>query len=59
MGAGFGLTCPPAWTRPVLDCAGRLGCDALLAGQTEPGPRRVILEPAGVTYDAETLRLSG
>ena len=59
MGAGYAICCPPASTARVLDCAGQLGYSALLAGQTEQGPKRVILEPIEVTYDAGTLRLSG
>jgi phosphoribosylformylglycinamidine cyclo-ligase len=59
MGAGFGICCPPASTEAVLDCAGQLGYSALLAGRVEQGPKRVVLEPIGVTYDADTLRLSG
>jgi phosphoribosylformylglycinamidine cyclo-ligase len=59
MGCGFTLYCSPSSTAGVVELAGELGFDALVAGAVEEGPRQVILEPVGVRYGAEELDLGG
>jgi phosphoribosylformylglycinamidine cyclo-ligase len=58
MGAGYALYCRPGDSSTILETATSLGYDAVLGGAVEPGPRRVILEPVGVTYEGEELRLA-
>jgi phosphoribosylformylglycinamidine cyclo-ligase len=58
MGAGYAVYCAPGEAPAVLGAAERLGLSALLAGRVERGPRQVILEPLGVTYDGSQLELS-
>jgi len=58
MGCGFAVYCRPGSGEAVAAAAREGGHDALLAGTARAGPRRVVLEPLGVTYDSETLELS-
>jgi phosphoribosylformylglycinamidine cyclo-ligase len=58
MGAGYAIYCRPADTRSVLELAASLGHDAFAAGVVQNGPRSVVLEPVGVTYRSEDLRLA-
>jgi len=58
MGCGYAVYCPPGAGQEVVDIAGRLKLGAHVAGVVEDGPRRVILEPNGVTYDADALDLT-
>jgi phosphoribosylformylglycinamidine cyclo-ligase len=58
MGVGFAVYCRPGGAQHVVDIAHRLGLDALLAGAVEEGPRRVVLEPVGVTFAGEQLALA-
>ena len=44
--------------REVVRLAAELGLSAHIAGTVGEGPRRVILEPIGVTYDSEALDLA-
>ena len=57
MGAGFALYCRAGDGEAICDIARRLGMDALVAGTVEDGPRRVVLEPIDVTFDAADLSL--
>ena len=57
MGAGFALYCRPGEGDAVVAAATEAGHTAWVAGQVEAGPRRVILEPAGVTFASAELRL--
>ncbi len=57
MGAGFAVYCRPGSGALVVELAGRLGYQALLAGRAEQGPREVVLEPVGVRYASERLEL--
>lgn len=57
MGAGFALFVPPDAVDAALGAARAAGHVALLAGEVVPGPRRVLLEPVGVVYDAADLAL--
>jgi phosphoribosylformylglycinamidine cyclo-ligase len=58
MGAGFAVYCRPGGSTRVVDVAYELGLDALLAGAVEEGPRRVILEPVGVSFADDQLALA-
>ena len=58
MGCGFALYLPPGASEEVLATASRLGLSALLAGRVEEGPRQVVLEPVGVSFEGEELELS-
>jgi phosphoribosylformylglycinamidine cyclo-ligase len=58
MGSGYALYCAAGSGAMIVRLASELGLDALLAGRVEEGPRRVILEPVGVTYADEELALT-
>jgi phosphoribosylformylglycinamidine cyclo-ligase len=57
MGAGFAVYCRPGQGEAVVAAAGSLGHAAWLAGRVEAGERRVVLEPVGVTFGSDELRL--
>jgi phosphoribosylformylglycinamidine cyclo-ligase len=57
MGAGFAIYCRPGHGSAVVETATALGHSAIVAGTVEAGPRRVILEPAGLTFGGDELRL--
>ena len=57
MGTGLALYCAAGQGRDAVGVATEMGLAAVLAGQVEEGPRRVILEPLGVTYDGAELEL--
>ncbi|HEV3471856.1 MAG TPA: AIR synthase-related protein [Actinomycetota bacterium] len=57
MGAGYAVYCATGTGERVVELAKDLGMDALAAGVVEAGPRRVILEPLDVTYEATDLQL--
>jgi phosphoribosylformylglycinamidine cyclo-ligase len=57
MGAGFAVYCRSGCAARVLEHARAAGLDALLAGAVEEGPRRVVLEPVGVTFAGDQLAL--
>ena len=58
MGSGYALYCPAGEGQQLVALASALGFDALLAGRVEAGPRRVVLEPVGVTFEDAELELS-
>ncbi len=58
MGAGFALYCPAGGGERLVELAAELGLSALVAGRVEAGPRRVLLEPVGVSFEDEELELS-
>jgi phosphoribosylformylglycinamidine cyclo-ligase len=58
MGSGFAVYCRPGGGARVVEVAHELGLDALLAGAVEQGPRRVILEPLGLTFAGDQLALA-
>jgi phosphoribosylformylglycinamidine cyclo-ligase len=58
MGSGFAVFCGTGSGREVVQAAEDVGLAAVLAGVVEPGPRRLIVEPLGVTYEGEELQLS-
>jgi phosphoribosylformylglycinamidine cyclo-ligase len=57
MGAGFAVYCPPGCGEQVVAIAAELGLAAILAGEVEEGPRRVLLDPVGVSFGGEKLDL--
>ncbi len=57
MGAGFAVYCAPGSGERVAQIATGLGLGAEVAGVVEDGPRRVILEPLGVTFETGELDL--
>jgi phosphoribosylformylglycinamidine cyclo-ligase len=59
MGAGFALFVAPGDVEAVLGAARAAGIAATVAGHIEQGPRRVIIEPLAVTYEARELELRG
>ena len=58
MGCGFAVYCRAGTGAAVVAAAQETGYAALLAGVVRAGPRRVVLEPVGVTYDSGALQLS-
>ena len=58
MGAGFAVYCAAGSGEAVAAAAGEAGLAALVAGRVEEGPRRVVLDPVGVTYEGQELELS-
>ncbi len=55
MGCGYALYCSPGSGPEAVRIARRLGLNALMAGEVQKGPRRVVVEPIGVTYDDREL----
>jgi phosphoribosylformylglycinamidine cyclo-ligase len=58
MGSGFAVYCAAGSGATVAALAGELGLAALVAGRVEEGPRRVMIDPVGVSYGGEELELS-
>jgi phosphoribosylformylglycinamidine cyclo-ligase len=58
MGAGYAVYCRAGEAAAVVAIAGRLGLHAIVAGEVQPGPRRVILEPLGVEFEGDRLELN-
>jgi phosphoribosylformylglycinamidine cyclo-ligase len=58
MGVGYAVYCAPGGAQDVLAAAERTGLHAVLGGRVEHGPRQVLLEPLGVSYDGSQLELS-
>ena len=57
MGAGFALFVDAADAEHSVAVARAQGVEAWLAGRVEPGARRVVIEPLGIVFDADELRL--
>jgi phosphoribosylformylglycinamidine cyclo-ligase len=58
MGSGFAVYCAAGSGRAIAAAAAELGLGALLAGRVEEGPRRVVLDPVGVSFEGRELELS-
>jgi phosphoribosylformylglycinamidine cyclo-ligase len=58
MGCGYAFYCPSGSGERIVEIARRLGLEASVCGRVEDGPRQVILEPVGVRFAGERLRLS-
>jgi phosphoribosylformylglycinamidine cyclo-ligase len=59
MGAGFAAYVPAGQADRVVEAAAACGLDAWPAGFVEDGPRRVVIEPLGLTYEGESLAVRG
>jgi phosphoribosylformylglycinamidine cyclo-ligase len=57
MGCGFAVYCAPGSGNEVVATASRLGLEARVAGVVEEGPRRVVLEEVGVTFESGDMDL--
>jgi phosphoribosylformylglycinamidine cyclo-ligase len=57
MGAGFVFYLPPQEVPRAQEVGRRRGVELLPAGTVEAGPRRVVLRPLGVAYEAASLQL--
>jgi phosphoribosylformylglycinamidine cyclo-ligase len=58
LGNGFAVFCGTGSGPEVIQAAEARGLTAILAGSVEPGARRLIVEPLGVTYESDELQLS-
>lgn len=58
MGAGFAVFCGQGSGPEVIEAASDAGLTAVIAGSVAAGPRRVIIEPLGLTYETDELQLS-
>jgi phosphoribosylformylglycinamidine cyclo-ligase len=58
MGCGFAVYCREGDGERVVGLATGLGLTARVAGSVREGPRRVVLEPVGVTFDSDDMDLS-
>lgn len=59
MGAGFALYVAPEDGERAAHAARSAGIDAWVSGRIERGPRRVVVEPLGLAYEADDLKLRG
>jgi phosphoribosylformylglycinamidine cyclo-ligase len=57
MGAGFALFVAPGQAAAAVAVAQGLGVPALVAGQVEAGPKRLLIEPLGIEYGGQALQL--
>jgi phosphoribosylformylglycinamidine cyclo-ligase len=57
MGCGYALIVGSGAGNAAVELAGGLGLRSLVAGAVESGPRRVLLEPLGVSFEGEELEL--
>jgi phosphoribosylformylglycinamidine cyclo-ligase len=57
MGAGFALHVAAADAERTVAIARGLGVEAWVAGSVEAGPKRLIVEPLGLTWEADALQL--
>ncbi len=58
MGVGYAVYCAAGSGEAVVELAERSGMAAHVAGQVEEGPRRVVLEEVGVTFESGDLDLT-
>ncbi|MGH8218764.1 MAG: AIR synthase related protein [Steroidobacteraceae bacterium] len=59
MGAGFVLFVAPEHAEATVQAARRAGTEAWVCGRVEAGPRRLIVEPLRLQYEAAELELRG
>jgi phosphoribosylformylglycinamidine cyclo-ligase len=57
MGAGFAFYVTPASVERALEVARSRGTTLLRAGVVETGPRRVVIEPLGISFSGEALEI--
>ena len=58
MGAGWAVYSRPGSAERVVEIAREAGHEAIVAGVVEEGPRRVVIEPIGVTLEGEEMVLA-
>lgn len=58
MGAGWAVYSRPGTGERVVEIAREAGHEAIVAGTVEEGPRRVVLEPIGVTLEGDEMVLA-
>lgn len=58
MGSGLAVYCQSGTGEQVVSAAQDLGLEAIVAGEIEAGPKQVILEPVGVEFKSDELRLA-
>ena len=58
MGCGFAVYCAAGAGGSVVAAARGLGLAAHVSGTVEAGPRRVVIEPIGVTYESDAMDLT-
>jgi phosphoribosylformylglycinamidine cyclo-ligase len=58
MGCGYAVYCAAGSGPGVVEVATKLGYEAHVAGVVEAGPRRVVLEPNGVTFETGDMDLT-
>lgn len=57
MGVGLAVYLPERHARRAVGVLAALGLPAVVGGRVEKGPRRVVIRPAGVVFEAGTLRI--
>jgi phosphoribosylformylglycinamidine cyclo-ligase len=57
MGAGYAVYVPARQARAVVDIAAKQDLKAWIAGSVETGPKRVIIEPQGITFAGDSLEV--
>ena len=57
MGAGFALFVAAGDAERTVEVAHACGVKALLAGQVEAGPKRLVIEPLGIEFGDDALQL--
>jgi phosphoribosylformylglycinamidine cyclo-ligase len=58
MGTGLALYCAAGDGEAIVGAAQQSGFGALLGGHVEEGPRRVVLEPLGISFEGSELELA-
>ena len=57
MGAGFALFVAPAEAERCVAVARAQGVEAIVAGRVEAGPKCLVIEPLGITFEGDALQL--
>lgn len=57
MGAGYAVYLPANQAEEAKRVAEQCGLKAWVAGRVETGPKRVIIEPKGITFDSDSLEV--
>jgi phosphoribosylformylglycinamidine cyclo-ligase len=57
MGVGLAVFCAKGTGTRVVEIAAGCGLQAIVGGEVQEGPRRVVLEPVSVTFEQDELRL--
>jgi phosphoribosylformylglycinamidine cyclo-ligase len=57
MGHGFAIYCGDGSGAQIVDSAAKKGLKAIVAGCVEPGERGIVIEPLGVAFGSDELRL--